>query len=49
LETQIAEDNEQIQTCNAFLELDILDVERKLNVKYGRGLLLYGPPGTGKF
>ncbi|CAF1523304.1 unnamed protein product [Rotaria sordida] len=47
LETKIAEDDERIRNLDAILKIDIADVHRKLNVKYGRGLLLYGPPGTG--
>ncbi|CAF3743002.1 unnamed protein product [Rotaria sp. Silwood1] len=48
LETKIAEDDERIRNLDAILKIDIADAQRKLNVKYGRGLLLYGPPGTGK-
>ena len=47
LETKIAEDDDRIQNLDAILKIDIADAHRKLNVKYGRGLLLYGPPGTG--
>ncbi|CAF1165644.1 unnamed protein product [Rotaria sp. Silwood1] len=48
LETKIATDDERIRNLDVFLNIDISNVHRKLNVKYGRGLLLYGPPGTGK-
>jgi hypothetical protein len=30
------------------LALNLDDAHRKLNVKFGRGLLLYGPQGTGE-
>ncbi|CAF4244951.1 unnamed protein product, partial [Rotaria sordida] len=47
LETKIAEDDERIRNLDAILKIDIADAHQKLNVKYGRGLLLYGPPATG--
>ncbi|CAF1518776.1 unnamed protein product [Rotaria magnacalcarata] len=48
LETKVAEADEQIRNLDSLLSIDLADAHRKLNVKYGRGLLLYGPPGTGK-
>ncbi|CAF1516740.1 unnamed protein product, partial [Rotaria sordida] len=47
LETKIAEDDERIRNLDAILKIDIADAHQKLNVKYGRRLLLYGPPATG--
>ncbi|CAF4006775.1 unnamed protein product, partial [Rotaria sordida] len=44
LETKIAEDDGRIRNLDAILKIDIADAHQKLNVKYGRGLLLYGPP-----
>ena len=48
LETKLDYTMKHIQDLNEFLKLDLNDEHRKLNVKYGRGILLYGPPGTGK-
>ncbi len=47
LETKLECTMKHIQDLTEFLKLDLNDEHRKLNVKYGRGLLLYGPPGTG--
>ncbi|CAF3213420.1 unnamed protein product [Rotaria socialis] len=44
----IAENEEKIRGLTTFLKIDPIEAQKKLNVKYGRGLLLYGPPGTGK-
>ena len=38
----------QIEHLNNLLQMDWKEQEKKLTVKYGRGLLLFGPPGTGK-
>jgi hypothetical protein len=46
--TTIAENQDKIRNLTAFLNINGEEAEKKLNVKYGRGLLLYGPPGTGK-
>ncbi|CAF0828728.1 unnamed protein product [Didymodactylos carnosus] len=42
------EEEDEIQELDSRLALNLGDAHRKLNVKFGRGLLLYGPPGTGK-
>ncbi|CAF4078898.1 unnamed protein product [Adineta steineri] len=47
LEREIAEDEEKVQNFKALIDLNVNEAMQKLDVKYGRGLLLYGPPGTG--
>ena len=47
LETKLDHAKNHMNDLNEFLQLDLTDEHRKLNVKYGRGILLYGPPGTG--
>ena len=44
---KIVENEAKIQDLQTFLDIDGEAAQRKLYVKYGRGLLLYGPPGTG--
>ncbi|CAF2075797.1 unnamed protein product [Rotaria magnacalcarata] len=48
LASEIESDQRKIYSLKELLELKLEDEHRKLNVKFGRGLLLYGPPGTGK-
>lgn len=38
----------QIESLKKLKDLKLEEQQKKLIVKYGRGLLLYGPPGTGK-
>ncbi|CAF3825605.1 unnamed protein product [Rotaria sp. Silwood1] len=45
---KIAENEEKIRSLTTFLNINPKEAQKKLHVKYGRGLLLYGPPGTGK-
>ncbi|CAF2945335.1 unnamed protein product [Rotaria sp. Silwood2] len=45
---ELIEYEARIKDLEGFLKLDLADEQRKLKVKFGRGLLLYGPPGTGK-
>lgn len=37
----------QIESLEKLKQLKLEDQQKKLIIKYGRGLLLYGPPGTG--
>ncbi|CAF0926260.1 unnamed protein product [Rotaria sordida] len=46
--TELDNDEKKIEALKELLELNLANEQRKLNVKFGRGLLLYGPPGTGK-
>ncbi|CAF1421238.1 unnamed protein product [Rotaria sp. Silwood1] len=46
--TELDHDEKKIEALKELLELNLANEQRKLNVKFGRGLLLYGPPGTGK-
>lgn len=48
LASEIESDRRKIKSLEELLGLNLADEHRKLNVKFGRGLLLYGPPGTGK-
>ena len=45
---QTANEKVQIEHLKNLLQMDWKEQEKKLMVKYGRGLLLFGPPGTGK-
>ncbi|CAF1619245.1 unnamed protein product [Rotaria sp. Silwood1] len=45
---KIAENDAKLQNLEIFLQINPKEAQKKLYVKYGRGLLLYGPPGTGK-
>ncbi|CAF1151557.1 unnamed protein product [Rotaria sordida] len=45
---KLIEHKARIKDLEGFLKLDLADEQRKLKIKFGRGLLLYGPPGTGK-
>ncbi|CAF4556236.1 unnamed protein product [Rotaria sp. Silwood2] len=45
---KIAENEAKLQNLEIFLRINPKEAQKKLYVKYGRGLLLYGPPGTGK-
>lgn len=38
----------QIENLENLLQMDWKEQEKKLTVKFGRGLLLFGPPGTGQ-
>ncbi|CAF2862951.1 unnamed protein product [Rotaria sp. Silwood2] len=44
----IVENEEKIRNLEAFLKVNPEEAQKKIKVKFGRGLLLYGPPGTGK-
>ncbi|CAF1043680.1 unnamed protein product [Adineta ricciae] len=48
IQCTIIENEAKIEDLNSSINIDGEDVQKKLTVKYGRGLLLYGPPGTGK-
>lgn len=47
--SEVDSDQRKVNSLQELLGLNLADEHRKLNVKFGRGLLLYGPPGTGKF
>ncbi|CAF0789705.1 unnamed protein product [Adineta ricciae] len=44
---QIPSEKAQIEHLKSLIDMEFEEAEKKLMVKYGRGLLLYGPPGTG--
>ncbi|CAF0857718.1 unnamed protein product [Adineta ricciae] len=44
---QIPSEKAQIEHLQSLIDMKFEEAEKKLMVKYGRGLLLYGPPGTG--
>ncbi|CAF4658666.1 unnamed protein product [Rotaria sp. Silwood1] len=48
LVTKAANNKKQIESLEKLAKFKLDDQQKKLSVKYGRGLLLYGPPGTGK-
>ena len=48
LNTKIEDIKSRIEGLENTLKLNLEEEDKKLKVKYGRGLLLYGPPGTGK-
>ncbi|CAF4709424.1 unnamed protein product [Rotaria sp. Silwood1] len=48
LVTKAANNKKQIENLEKLKKFKLDDQQKKLSVKYGRGLLLYGPPGTGK-
>ncbi|CAM4934856.1 unnamed protein product [Rotaria socialis] len=48
LVTESNRNKSRIEALEKMMEFKLDDQQKKLTVKYGRGLLLYGPPGTGK-
>ncbi len=48
LDAKVASDKVQIEHLENLMKMDWKEQEKKLRVKYGRGLLLFGPPGTGE-
>jgi flagellar biosynthesis GTPase FlhF len=44
---QVPSETAQIEHLRDLIKMNFEESEKKLKVKYGRGLLLYGPPGTG--
>ncbi|CAF4826945.1 unnamed protein product, partial [Rotaria sp. Silwood1] len=48
LDAKKANVHDQRKNLEYLVTLNLEDQQKKLSVKYGRGLLLYGPPGTGK-
>lgn len=48
LDAKTASEKAQIEHLENLIKMDWKEQEKKLTVKYGRGLLLFGPPGTGE-
>ena len=48
LDAITANNKVQMEYLKNLLQIDWKEQEKKLTVKYGRGLLLFGPPGTGE-
>jgi flagellar biosynthesis GTPase FlhF len=48
LDAKTANNKVQMGHLENLLQMDWKEQEKKLTVKYGRGLLLFGPPGTGE-